>query len=382
MIGGATIEAVRTGITILALATAGLAAAVAANMPASAPRLINRYESQRDADLPLLPSGFVRNMSFAFSPDDQWIAVVVGTRATDPEAPLLALPSTLLLLPVHPSEKQPVHINPGVPLWWEPHWSPGSDSVAVQAIRPTRTNPPDHSGTAPALYDLRGRLQWTGPPAGAIIGFVRPGVLLARHADGKAGSAGFDSIEVGTSALTPWPVSRHWRVEAASPDRQLVAVFSDSEGSKTLIVDYASGKVLQSVKNQLSWRGSRGISEPPAVYFAENGSTICFAPWLGEFQNHASCLDVDGGKTVGEFHHIQTGMPAQASAGGSRMLLSSFFPRSGNVVWDFRTGTEVATLKPPTDRFNSDSAPMVISSTGRYVALSVGDELRIYELPQ
>ena len=77
----------RTGITILAFDTVGLAAAAAADTQASAPRLIDLYQTQLDPDLPPLPHGYFHTLYFAFSPDDRWIAVVVGTRATDREQP-------------------------------------------------------------------------------------------------------------------------------------------------------------------------------------------------------------------------------------------------------------------------------------------------------
>ncbi len=378
MMGSATIDAVRTGITILALATAGLAAAVAADTPA--PRLINLYQSQLDPDLPPLPAGFYRTLYFAFSPDDQWIAVVLGTRATDPRATVFALASTLLLLPVHPSDKQPVHITPGMPLGWEPHWSPGSDTVAVQAIRATRADPPNHAGTAAEVYDLRGKLQWTGPPAGPIIGFVQPGLLLAWHANGKARMEGFDSIDVGTSAITPWPVSPHWRVEAISPDRQLVAVFPDAEGSKTLIVAGRSGKVLQSLRIRSRGGVSREFRNRLRCILRRTARRYA-SPHGWANSRIRRCLMWTWQDRRG-FRTYPRQVPADASAHGSRMVLSSAVPGGGNVVWDFRSGAEVAVLRPPKGRIYGIRTPMVISSTGRYVAQSVGDELRIYELPQ
>jgi hypothetical protein len=136
-------------------------------------------------------------------------------------------------------------------------------------------------------------------------------------------------------------------------------VLLDSEGSKTLIVDYATGKVVQSVKNQ-NQTTTTGSSGPcngdsicrlntfaaPQVYFAENGKSLCEAARVDAFKNHPVCRDVDTGKTIAEFRSVDGGAPASASTRGSRMVLSKYFGKS--VVWDFRSGTEVAAWGPST----------------------------------
>jgi hypothetical protein len=362
---------------------AGAVLALAAPPP---PKLIDIYRANSDLALPPPPAGFYRTMYyFAFSPDEQWIALVVGTLGTDMRAPVRFLPSTLILLPVHSSDRQPVHISPGVHSG-SPHWSPDSEFVAVQEILtgPARTG-------SPKVYNLRGELQWTGPPSGEIAGFVRPGRLLARHAIGKGKFTGFDSFDIGTSAVTPWPAPRHWSIGAISPERHLLAVFPDTWRSKTLIVDYATGKVLQSMKNHVA-----AESGTPWVYFAEHGKTLCSAASPGVSSNYPICRDVDTGKTIAELKGINGGESADASAGSSRMVVTKMndFPSlsgvgltySANVVWDFRRGAEIAAWAAPglevRPLFLSVVPPVVaISSSGRHVALQSGEELRIYELP-
>ncbi len=368
----------------------GSGLALAAPQPeAPPPKLIDVYRANSDPALPPLPSGFIRTVaSIAFSPDEQWIAVGLRVHAMQAGVTPI-LNGTLLLLPLHPGDVRRVEIDPG--RQGALLWSPDSESVVVQGNLGRGHGPP-------RIYNLRGELVWTGPQSGPLLGFIAPGRLLAQHAKGKGRFSGFDTIDVRTSAVTAWPASRaasrHWSLGAISPDRHLLAVFPDTERSKTLIVDYATGKVLQSMKNQVDRLAT--VSGAPWVYFAEHGKTLCSAASPSVFSNYPTCRDVDTGKTIAELKGIDGGEPADGSAGGSRMVVTKLndFPRrsggemtySGNVVWDFRSGTEIAawaasglqvrplllSVVPPT---------VTISSSGRYVALQFGEEVQIYELP-
>jgi hypothetical protein len=197
-----------------------------------------------------------------------------------------------------------------------------------------------------------------------------------------------------------------------------VALFKDIEGSKTVIVDYATGKVVQSLTNQNQATCSGGAFpvcelanySAPQVYFAENGKTLCEAAAVGSFKNYPVCRDISTGKTIAEFRDVDGGLPASVSTGGARMVLSrlNYLPAAnyrknwgantpgaetwaGRLVWDFRTGTEVAAWSSSTrptawlGQFGAASglsAPWAsISPLGRYVAEVLGDELHIYEVP-
>ncbi len=394
----------RSAIAILALAVAWPA-------QAAPPKLIQGYRLE---GLPPPPSGFYRTVSFALSPDEQWIAVVVSTTRKDTiNAKVWALDSTLLLLPVHPSSGQRVQISPAMRTG-KPLWSPDSKAVAVQAAVANRQE--WNTGTSVIkAYNLRGELLWTGPSSGGMAGFIDPGHLLVRHRQRNHKPAGFDTINVRTSAVTPWPVPRHWMFAAMNPDRRLVAMFPDSEKTKTVIVDYATGKVLQSMKNQVSdlyWYG------PMFVHFAEHGKAVCFAALDAQsfsvrFSNYPICRDVDTGRTIAELKTVDGGEPADASSAGTRVVLTNLngFPGasrteaesrskadaisgpglqtySGNVVWDVRSGEEIAAWKPGDLRLALLGQPLAgtvptvaISSSGKYVVMGFGDEVRVYELP-
>jgi hypothetical protein len=111
---------------------------------------------------------------------------------------------------------------------------------------------------------------------------------------------------------------------------------------------------------------------------------------------------VDRGKKIAQFDGFLGGAPAAASSHGSRLVLTSGFlftkkntaalrvvSYGQRLVWDFRSGTQVAAWDMP--EFSSSTmshgpellrlAPIAISSSGRYVAEANGVLLRIYELP-
>jgi hypothetical protein len=392
----------RIAIMILAGSCLPLAA-----LPPQAPppKLIDIYRAKSDPELPPLPSGYSYTVhSFVFSPDEQWIAVALRPRAMQAGVTPITgnLDSILLLLPLHPADHRRVEIDPGPPGFEGAGpseavlWSPDSQSVVVHASLGTGQG-------APKIYNLRGELIGTGPQSGPLIGFIAPGLLLARH-PGKL--TGFDTVDIRTAAITPWRAPRHWKFPAIDPERGLLAVLPDAESLKTLIVDSATGKVVQSMNNQnqvtVVFVGAYGSSSPE-LSFAENGKTLCEAELVGVFKSHPVCRDVDTGKTIAEFDGLDGGAPSSASARGSRMVLSrlNFMPGgirgperaetySGHVVWDFRSGTEVAAWRPSTQRTawlhalggaGLPAPSVAISPLGNYVAEVFGDELHLYQIP-
>jgi hypothetical protein len=249
----------------------GSSLALAAPPPeAPPPKLIDIYRANADPALPRLPSRLFRIVySLIFSPDEQWLAVTLSARATG--GGLTSIPNILLLLPLHPAGSRRVEIDAdaGYPVLW----SPDSRSVVVRASL-------GRVHSTPRMYNLRGELLWTGPPSGSLLGFIAPGRVLVSHNKADRSPAGFDTIDIPTSAVTPWPAPRHWAVPAIDSKRGLLAVFPDPESSKTLIVDYATGKIVQSLNNQnLQNLQNLGMLFSPGsgdwVYFAESGKTLC-----------------------------------------------------------------------------------------------------------
>ena len=100
-------------------------------------------------------------------------------------------------------------------------------------------------------------------------------------------------------------------------------------------------------------------------------------------------------RKIAKFAGFLGGAPAAASSHGSQLVLTNnavlpkrsaalVYSHAERVVWDFRSGTEVAAWDTPQTVVPNPSHihdSVAISSTGRYVAETVGALLRIYELP-
>jgi hypothetical protein len=332
----------------------GLFAAQLASVPSLNTAPLNAPPPKLLREINLAPSAYaVRNL--AFSPDEHWIAVLAGPKRND-----------LLVLPVDGTPGQSIHSDPGMPIFWGPDWSPSSDALLV------------------------------GEAAGGVLGFIDGEHLLARAVPGKGKPPAFDTLDLEGRVIDTWPAQKQWELAAISPERHLLAVFSDSDQSKTILIDYASKRLIQTKSNP-TWlyqdgNRSQGIWE----YFAESGKTLCL---IGSAESHAAgaeCWDVETGEKIAEFHRFPGGMPAAASIHGSRLVLTQVTPfRSKNgplidsygqrVVWDFRSGGEIAAWGITGQIAGKDNivvpSAIAISSTGRYIAEGAKGILRIYELP-
>ncbi len=378
---------------------------LAAQLLASAPppkllREINLNQIIRERP-GLLPSTHsVRDL--VFSPDEKWIAIGVGRHRREGKLKPGDFPyeSHLLILPLQGPSDPAVQVDPGALLFQGSlAWSPNSDAVLVDELAGFKR------GIA-KLYSIGGEQLWerdgpgAGPlergPVGGIFGFVDPGHLLARHMADKGKVTAFDALDLQGRVIDTWPVQKQWGVAAISPDCHLLAVFSDPNQSKTLIVDYPSKRVIQSKSNPRWLYENGGLSEGSRVYFAEAGKTVCSVGNAGNHAGNAECWDVASGEKIAEFQRFQGGAPAAASAHASRLVLTQVTPfpskRRGEiladgerVVWDFRAGAEVSDWEVRGQSAETNSiiqpAPVAISPSGRSLAEGADGVLRIYELP-
>ncbi|HEY4361625.1 MAG TPA: hypothetical protein VGN17_11670 [Bryobacteraceae bacterium] len=362
----------------------------------------------REIDLtqivPLLP-GFTPRAALAFSPDENWLAIVVSTHQTDPRKRNGNLDHSgseaMLLLPLHGPPDQKIQIDPGLRPEGAPGWSPGSDAVYVQGFAHNLQNP-SKDGKA-ALWDLQGKQLWRrdGPglsadgPPGGIAGFLDAQHLLARGVPSKGATSEFEVLNLQGQVVDMWAAPKHAKVADISPERGLVAVLSQA-ASKTLIVDAKSKKTILSKDNPYSYLGEDGGSWQ---YFTESGKTLCSVGSVGrgrpQRDTSTECWDVDTGKKIARFERFPGGAPAAASAHGSRLVLTRdlafplrgealVFPAGERVVWDFRSGAEVASWESPQVVWTNGAHifdAVALSSTGRYVAETTGNLLRIYQLP-
>lgn len=352
-----------------------------------------------------VPPGFRLYAGIAFSPDEKWVAVAVETYQIGPrkaDGNVDHGSEILLLMPLKGPEEQTVQIDPGVRRVVGPIWSPNSAAVLVQGIAPDSRRP--YTNGIGKLWDLKGKelLRRDGPgfsadgPVGGTFGFLDAEHLLARRIPAKGTPAAFETINLRGQVVATWTVPKHWKIVDISPDRGLLAVLPEY-APKTLIVDYASKKVVLAKGNP---HGDLGQDGGSFEYFTEGGKTMCSVGSVGTFDPQwdtaTECWDVDLGRKIAQFDGFPGGAPAAASSHGSRLVLtrvSAFPKRSGaalvypvgeRVVWDFRSGAEIAAWDLPLVDWTSANHfvdSVAISSSGRYVAETDGVVFRMYELP-
>jgi len=390
-------------------------------MAAPPPKLVREIDLNQI--LPIRP-GHRAITTYAFSPDEKWLAVTLAVRPTDPsERRRQSRPSDssrVFLVPVNGPAELRMQIDPGLSPLGMPGWSPNSDAFFVQGLAALTKYP--YAGTILKLWNLRGAelLSRDGPgvpadvermskvlniPAdellngdpprtldtrmGGIFGFLDPEHLLARRLPAKATPAAFETLNRKGQVVDTWTVPKDWKVLDINPDRHLLAVSSYKDASTTHVVDYLSKKVVLNEDNPYDLQSNAGgLWE----FFTEGGRTLCSVGSIGNVPDRkdtfTECWDVDSGKKIAQFGGFLGGAPAAGSSHSSRLVLTSgyFFPKKkgaiafsdgDRVVWDFRSGTEVAAWNAP----QTPAYSISISSTGRYVAEADGALLRIYELP-
>lgn len=376
------------------------------------PRLVREIDLRRA--VPAIPD-FAPTAVLAFSPDEKWLALEIGAfplefRSSDRKVDLGASES-LLLLPLNGSTAQPVQTSLGLRAAGNPAWSPDSAMVLVEGLEKGPVSP--SLGAIAKVQDLKGdellRRQapgllvsktvdmgqiWDGP-LGGIFGFLDSAHLLVRATPLKGMPAAFDTIDLGGKVVDTWKVPKHWAIADISPERGLLAILSE-QATKTLVVDYASKKVILSRDNPYSFRYNYQVAEGGRwQFFAESGKTLCSVGSVGtdshQLDTATECWDVDSGMKIAQFDGFRGGAPAAASSHGSRLVLTHdiAFPHRNEelvflggerVVWDFRSGGEIARWDAPQLGYRAPDH-VAISSSGRYVAETYGTIIRIYELP-
>lgn len=378
-----------------AVVTVLFAAQLIASPP---PRVIQQIDLSQIVSLPGdYPPGF----SFAFSPDEKWLAVTIGAHRDLGSG-------SVLLLPINRPLDERVEINPGMHPTGTPGWSPESNAFFVQGIVPNAGNPHSLDGVLKA-WNLHGeklfeheRRSMRDVLEGGIFGFPDPAHVLITSRAVNGQPARFETVDLHGGVVAAQTVPKHWRVRDVSPDRHLLAVFPDEQASKTLIVDASSNKVVLTRDNPYDLPASQGGVDE---YFTEGGKTLCSVGSVGYLPERkdtlTECWDVDSGRKIAQFDHFLGGAPAAASSHGSRLVLTNALlftskhdqnvlaSYGDRVAWDFRSGKEISVWNTPqfiwktTNHGINSPAPMpvAISSTGRFIAEGYGTLLRISELP-
>jgi hypothetical protein len=396
--------------------TAALIALLAARlMGAPPPQLIREIDLNQI--VPVRP-GYMPITTYAFSPDEKWLAITLAVRPVDPRdlQRNSGQPGSdrVLLVPVSGPAELRMQIDPGLSPLGNPGWSPNSDAFFVRGFAENPGNPlkdgilklwnlqgaellnRDGPGGSLlniyahlVLYGLQPQAAVLGAYMGGVFGFLDPDHLLAHRLPAKGTPAALETVDLHGQVVDTWTVPKDWTIVDISPDGRRLAVVPEF---KTLVVDYPSMKVV--LKKDSQYTGAS---------FTEGGRTLCSvgSATIGPdpLATYTQCWDVDTGKKIAQFGDFLGGAPAAASSHGSRLVLThtALLPKrttalvyfqAERVVWDFRSGTEVAAwIAPQTSPLGSMHgiryypAPVAISSNGRYVAEAEGALLRIYELP-
>jgi hypothetical protein len=192
-----------------------------------------------------------------------------------------------------------------------------------------------------------------------------------------------------------WEVKEEWHIRDVSTDRGLLSVsriVALPNTLENLIVDVSSRKVLH------RWRGDEASGE-----FADGGKAICNGSDV-ETADRApvTCWEVDTGVKIAVAPTVSGGFPIRSSLHASRIVASDYrrrkIPFSNEyssalkcrVVWDFRTGKEIASWNPDFQsyRFRAISPPkqvnepfrFAISPDGQYVLEGGNGILRLYRI--
>lgn len=199
-----------------------------------------------------------------------------------------------------------------------------------------------------------------------------------------------------------WEVAEDWYIEDASIDRGLICIAKHYRMrfgefmEDYMIVDPLTGRTL--------WRWPR--SAIPTGYrlrFAYNGKAVCGGTDSDAAEKvPVGCWDVDTGKMIAEAPTINGGVPFATAARVSRIIASDFryvhIPFSTEyreefkrrVVWDFKTGKELAAWRPQSQEY--EGRPTIpptrsrellkfdISPDGKYIVEGGNGTLRLYEI--
>jgi len=195
------------------------------------------------------------------------------------------------------------------------------------------------------------------------------------------------------SLLNSWKTAGYTRVRDTSPDKDLIATLSPSaDGSSTIELVSGTREVIQ--------RWSRNAEEKPSggLHFADHGRMLCSGygsskePYRGD---HIGCWDTQSGAITARDTNVTLGDNLIREGGGLLAITDyditirtgrlwhaldmggiTILPRR-RVIWDARTGKEIASWTRPTIKAHSATA---LSQNGRYYAEGDSGSLSVYSL--
>jgi WD40 repeat protein len=337
-----------------------------------------------DPDLPV--------WSLTFSPDGSQLAVVadqwlLGTKTT--RAPYYDIDSGLFIIQAeHPAQSV---------RWYDDlldrdrvQWSPGG-ALIFAAKTVIRLADGKRCGIPPAYAAAEG-----GFLSADKLAFD---ITLVPSASAKGDLLGSFGADCGLQEK--WLVPGMWSVSDVSADRGLVLVNSKTHApGEVVIVDPATKRELHRWPTTDSWEGWT-VQLMAGAVFADSGKAICCGSEAETKKLPVSCWDVDTGEKIADAPNVRGGNPIEAAAQASRIVVSDysrvreslFSYEFGEklkrmVVWDFRSGEEIASWHPGYQAYNDlgpvppkhskDLCPFAISPDGQYIAEGCNGVVRLY----
>jgi len=250
---------------------------------------------------------------------------------------------------------------------------------------------------------LVGGLVVTLPDLGAcrvpdLGGFVNNDKIVA-DATGNFGRL----LEFGSDCrvLSTWDPGENWMVVDASADKGLLLVSREMPAPKRTFPPHNETLVVRAADRAIIGRWP--ASQVPSGRFADFGNAICNGSDADEADRvPVRCWSSADGKVIATAPTVNGGSPFAVATNGTRMIASDYhryrIPFSSEygerlkrrVVWDFKTGEELASWEPEKQNFVdnsaktptkvSDMAKFAISADGQYVLDGANGILRLYKI--
>lgn len=309
-----------------------------------------------------------------FSWDGKWIAAVVAHLRTEESAA-----NDLVIVPVggEAADVRRVTIkeellstpqHPGI------HWSPGGEYLALET---------KHFSTI--LLRVVDKHRCELPRTTVFGGFVGPDRVIAADWELPKDPA---YLPATFSTMTTYGADCQ-RIESARWRGQIRAIEPYAPGGLLAVNPEQSDiRVLWLAKT--AEVGRLPESSGSVLRFGEKGKVLC----KGYMPGHGvlACWDLATGGRVAH-PELVGGAPMDVSSESSVVVATESDAQRDLmsdttrwrmlhwIVWDYRSGRELARLPYKRARHGYEASPAAISPDGRRVAIGAGDLLRLYEIP-
>ena len=197
-----------------------------------------------------------------------------------------------------------------------------------------------------------------------------------------------------------WETGQVWAISAASAERGLLLMepLPDLPGTR---IEKAGRILVDALRKSVVRRFGQ---EMAGSVFAEKGKVLCAAVRPSEHGSFPPrCYDVDNGTKIAQANGINGGVPIAAASLASRVVASDVRVKpflfldynhddytARRVVWEIRTGKELAAWKPAKQEYEFPALPaptrakgyftFTISPDGEYIAEGGNGIVRLYKI--